>query len=79
MTTAIVWSKDQCPYCDQAKALLKSRGIEFEERNVSQDWTREQLLEAVPTARTVPQIFLDEELVGGFNELRTRLTTESLQ
>jgi glutaredoxin len=71
---AIVWSKDQCPYCDQAKALLKSRNIEFEERNVSQDWTREQLLEAVPNARTVPQIFLDEELVGGFNELRQRLT-----
>ena len=71
---AIVWSKNQCPYCDQAKALLKSRNIEFEERNVSQDWTREQLLEAVPNARTVPQIFLDEELVGGFNELRQRLT-----
>jgi glutaredoxin len=71
---AIVWSKDQCPYCDQAKALLKSRNIEFEERNVSQDWTREQLLEAVPNARTVPQIFLDGELVGGFNELRQRLT-----
>lgn len=70
---AIVWSKDQCPYCDQAKALLKSRNIEFEERNVSCDWTREQLLEAVPNARTVPQIFLDEELVGGFNELRKHL------
>lgn len=70
---AIVWSKDQCPYCDQAKNLLKSKGIEFEERNVSRDWTREQLLEAVPNARTVPQIFLDEELVGGFNELRQRL------
>ena len=71
---AIVWSKNQCPYCDQAKALLKSRNIEFEERNVSQDWTREQLLEAVPTARTVPQIFLDGELVGGFTELRKKLT-----
>ena len=70
---AIVWSKDQCPYCDQAKALLTSRNIEFEERNVSHDWTREQLLEAVPNARSVPQIFLDEELVGGFNELRQRL------
>jgi glutaredoxin len=70
---AIVWSKDQCPYCDQAKALLKSRNIEFEERNVSQDWTREQLLEAVPNARTVPQIFLDGELVGGFTELRKKL------
>ena len=70
---AIVWSKDQCPYCDQAKALLKSRNIEFEERNVSRDWTREQLLEAVPNARSVPQIFLDEQLVGGFNELRQHL------
>ena len=70
---AIVWSKNQCPYCDQAKNLLKSRGIEFEERNVSVDWTREQLLEAVPNARTVPQIFLDGELVGGFTELRARL------
>jgi len=73
MTKAIVWSKDQCPYCDQAKNLLKMKGIEFEERNVSKDWTREQLLEAVPNARTVPQIFLGEELVGGFNELRQRL------
>ena len=71
---AIIWSRDQCPYCDQAKALLKSRNIEFEERNVSRDWTREQLLEAVPNARAVPQIFLDQELVGGFNELRQRLT-----
>ena len=78
MTTAIVWSKDSCPFCVQAKALLESKGIEYEERNVSQGWTREQLLEAVPNARTVPQIFLNEELVGGFNELRTRLTTESL-
>jgi glutaredoxin len=70
---AIVWSKDQCPYCDQAKALLKSKNIEFEERNITQDWTKEQLLEAVPTARTVPQIFLGEELVGGFQELRKKL------
>ena len=71
---AIVWSKDSCPFCVQAKALLESRGIEYEERNVSQDWTREQLLEAVPTARTLPQIFLDQELVGGFTELRKKLT-----
>ena len=70
---AIVWSKDSCPFCVQAKALLESRGIEYEERNVSQNWTREQLLEAVPNARTVPQIFLDEELVGGFTELRKKL------
>lgn len=67
---AVVWSKNQCPFCDQAKNLLKLKGIEFEERNVSTDWTKEQLMEAVPTARTVPQIFIDDKLIGGFNELR---------
>ena len=70
MTKAIVWSKDQCPFCDQAKNLLKMKGIEYEERNVTREWTKEQLLEAVPGARTVPQIFLDEQLIGGFNELK---------
>jgi glutaredoxin len=70
---AIVWSKYQCPYCDQAKALLKSKGIVFEERKIGDGWTKEELLEAVPTARSVPQIFLDEELIGGFTELKKRL------
>jgi len=70
---AVVWSKDSCPFCVQAKALLESKGIEFEERNVSTDWTKEQLLEAVPTARTLPQIFLNDKLIGGFTELRRHL------
>jgi len=70
---AVVWSKNACPFCDQAKNLLKLKGIEFEERNISTDWTREQLLEAVPNARTVPQIFLNEQLIGGFTELRKHL------
>lgn len=75
---AIVWSKTPCPYCDQAKALLKQKGIEFEERNITEGtWTRENLLEAVPNARTVPQIFLDEQLIGGFNELRQHLQNQS--
>ena len=72
---AIVWSKDACPFCVQAKNLLTSRGIEYEERNISAGtWTKEQLLEAVPGARTLPQIFLDEEHVGGFTELRAKLS-----
>ena len=71
---AIVWSKDQCPYCVQAKALLESRGIEYEERNINNGWDKDDLLTAVPGARTLPQVFLDEELVGGFNELRKRLS-----
>ena len=70
---AIVWSKNQCPYCVQAKALLESRGIDYEERNINHNYTREQLLEAVPNARTVPQIFIDDKLIGGFTELRQHL------
>lgn len=71
---AILWSKEQCTFCDQAKALLESKGISYEERKIGDGYTREELLEAVPTARTVPQIFLDDEYVGGFNELKTKLT-----
>ena len=70
---AVVWSKNSCPFCVQAKALLELRGIEYEERNVSTDWTREQLLEAVPDARTLPQIFLDGQHIGGFTNLRAHL------
>lgn len=74
MTKAVVWSKDACPYCVQAKALLESKGIKFEERNIMKGtWTKEQLLEAVPTARTLPQIFLDDNYIGGFTELRKHL------
>lgn len=67
---AIVWSKHHCPFCDQAKALLKQKGIEFEERKIGDGFTKEELLEAVPTARTVPQIILDGKLIGGFTELK---------
>jgi glutaredoxin 3 len=70
---AIVWSKYHCTFCDQAKALLESKGIPYEERKIGDGFTREELLEAIPTARTVPQIFIDEQLVGGFNELREYL------
>jgi len=70
---AIVWSKYQCTFCDMAKALLNQRGIEFEERKIGDGYTKEDLLEAVPTARTLPQIFLNEELIGGFTELKKYL------
>lgn len=70
---ATVWSKNDCSYCDQAKALLTNRGIQFEEKKIGEGWTKEELLEAVPTARSVPQIFLGEEYVGGFPELKQKL------
>jgi len=73
MTKAVIWSKYHCPYCDQAKALLTQKGIAFEERKIGDGYTREDLLQAVPTARTVPQIFIDDVLIGGFTELRDHL------
>jgi glutaredoxin 3 len=73
MTKAVIWSKYNCGFCDQAKALLKMKGIAFEERKIGDGYTKEDLLEAVPTARTVPQIFIEDELVGGFIELKARL------
>jgi glutaredoxin 3 len=70
---AVVWSKHHCPFCDQAKALLTQKGIEFEEKKIGEGYSKEDLLEAVPTARTVPQIFLDDTLIGGFTELKQHL------
>ncbi len=74
---AIVWSKYHCPFCDQAKALLTQKGIQFEEKKVGDGFTREDLLEAVPTARTVPQMFLDDKLIGGFTELKKYLEEQN--
>ena len=71
--SAIVWSKYNCPYCDQAKALLTQRGIKYEERKIGDGYTREELLEAVPNARTVPQIIINGNMIGGFTELRDYL------
>jgi glutaredoxin 3 len=73
MNKVVIWSKYHCSNCDQAKALLIQRGIEFEERKIGDGYTKEELLEAVPTARTVPQIFIDGTLVGGFTELKKHL------
>lgn len=70
---AIVWSKENCGQCVQAKNMLKLRGIDFEERIIGSTWSKEDLLEAVPSARAVPQIFFDNEYIGGFTELKERL------
>lgn len=70
---ATVWSKYHCPYCDQAKALLTKKGYQIDERKIGDGYTKEELLEAVPNARTVPQIFLDDKLIGGFTELKQHL------
>ena len=66
---AIVWSKVNCPYCVSAGVLLRGKGYEVEERKIGNGWTKEQLLESVPMARTVPQIFVDGEYIGNYDDL----------
>lgn len=68
-----VYTKDNCPYCIKAKALLSSENIEYTERRIGIDITRDDFLEAFPNARTVPQIVFDEELIGGYDDLAKRL------
>ena len=66
----IIWSKDNCPYCTKAKHLLDLKGLSFEERNLSSnEWSKEQLLEDMPTAKTVPQIWMHGKYVGGYTDL----------
>ena len=66
---AVVWSKPACPYCNKAKALLKAKGIEYEEKNIAEGHKIQDLLELVPNARTMPQIFVDDQLIGGYTDL----------
>ena len=53
----------------EAKALLKNKGIEVEERNIAEGWDVQDLLKQVPTARTMPQIFINDKLIGGYTDL----------
>jgi len=62
-----------------AKSLLKNKGIAFEERMIGADWTREQLLEEIPQARTVPQIILNGEYIGGYDQLKAHYNKQDSQ
>ena len=70
---AVVWSKPACPFCVKAKNLLNNKGIEYEEKNIAEGHKIEDLLALVPNARTMPQIWLDGEHLGGYFELEKKL------
>lgn len=83
---AEIWTKPNCPYCVKAKNLFNIKGIEYNEVLIGFDEsntptlsenqtisTREALLDRVPNAKTVPQIWLDENYIGGYNELSSFL------
>ena len=68
---AVVWSKPACPYCVKAKQLCEREGYDFKYYMLEEDFTREELFELFPTARTFPQIKVDGESIGGFDQLYT--------
>jgi len=66
-----VYTKDNCVYCEKAKALLKGLDLKYTEQKFGKDFnTPEELYKAVgKQVRTMPQIMIDEELIGGYNQL----------
>ena len=78
MIKAVIWSKPSCPHCVQAKTLMNIRGIDYEEFHMQKNpKNRDDLMEKCEAInvipRTVPQIWIDDEYVGGFQELKNKL------
>lgn len=70
----IVWSKNNCGFCVNVKKFLESQGYEYEERNIEGgQWTKEDLLKAAPEAKTLPQVFFGDELVGGYDKTKEKV------
>jgi glutaredoxin 3 len=68
MPRVIIYTTNYCPYCYRAKALLRSKNVEFEEIDVTNDSARRAEMERLSARRTVPQIFIDDQPIGGFDE-----------
>jgi len=71
MAKVVMYTTQYCPYCVQAKALLRHKGVAFDEIDVGgDDDLRNHMIEA-SGRRTVPQIFINDSPIGGFEELRS--------
>jgi glutaredoxin 3 len=69
MRAVRIYTTSWCGYCYRAKRHLKKRGVEFTEIKVDGDWDARRWLREVSGQRTVPQIFFDDESIGGCDEL----------
>ena len=69
----IIWGKPQCPHCDQAKRICEQRELEYKYFQLDTDFTREEVLEMFPGARTFPQIKVNGTSIGGKDQLGTYL------
>ena len=68
--TVTVYSKPACQYCDKAKDLLERLGYEYTEKVVTKDISLEEFFKELgKTVRVIPQIVIDDEHIGSFNEL----------
>ena len=64
-----IYVKDDCPYCDKAKDLFDAKGVEYETYNVSDDeHLFEEMIERTDGRKTAPEVFIDDELVGGWDD-----------
>ena len=70
MGKVVIYTTNYCPYCFGAKALLRSKSVEFEEIDVTDDPARRGEMERLSGRRTVPQIFIDDHSVGGYDDAR---------
>ena len=64
-----IWGKPACPSCMKAKALCESRQYKYEYKELGKDFTREDVFETFPTARTFPQIIIGGNKVGGYEQM----------
>jgi glutaredoxin 3 len=64
----VIYGKDNCYWCKEAKALAGRYGFEYEYKNTTYENYRAEMFEKVPDAKTVPQIFWDGRHVGGYEE-----------
>jgi glutaredoxin 3 len=69
MTKVVVYSKEPCPYCVLAKNLLKARNISFEEIRIDLDDSKRDEMMRLSNRRTVPQIFINDQPIGGYDDL----------
>jgi len=70
MMEIIIYSKNNCPFCNKAKHLVKTLGYEYTEKKMEEFDSPQAMLEDIgKQVRTMPQIKIDDKLVGGYNQL----------
>ena len=69
MATIVLYTKDHCPYCRMAKDLLSSKHVAFSEIRVDLDAQKLEEMIRLSNRRTVPQIFINEQSIGGYDDL----------